>query len=75
MCDQPGCRTRDVVAFSDLSLTGKASTMSNSPATVAALRRRSTSVRPHYVRVTSVSVFGANFVLAKVRQGLVSVRC
>ena len=29
----------------------------------------------HYVRVTSVSVFVANFVLAKVHQGLVSVRC
>ena len=37
MCDQPGCRTRDVVAFSDLSLTGKASTMSNSPNIVLGL--------------------------------------
>ena len=31
--------------------------------------------RPHFVGVTSLSVFGGNFVLAKVRQGLISVRC
>ena len=30
---------------------------------------------PHYVGVASLSVFGGNFVLAKVRQGLISVRC
>ena len=31
--------------------------------------------RPHYVGVTLLSVFGGNFVLAKVRWGLISVRC
>ena len=31
--------------------------------------------RPHYVGVTSLSLFGGNFVLDKVHQGLVSVRC
>ena len=31
--------------------------------------------RPHYVGVTLLSVFGSNFVLAKVRWGLISVRC
>ena len=31
--------------------------------------------RQHYVGVASLSVFGDNFVLAKVRQGLISVRC
>ena len=31
--------------------------------------------RPHYVGVTSLSVFGGNFVLAKVRRGLISVCC
>ena len=30
---------------------------------------------PHYVGVTSLSVFGGNFVLAKVRWELISVRC
>ena len=30
---------------------------------------------PHYVGVTSLSVLGGNFVLAKVRRGLISVRC
>ena len=30
---------------------------------------------PHYVGVTLLSVFGGNFVLAKVRRGLISVRC
>ena len=29
----------------------------------------------HYVGVASLSVFGGNFVLAKVRRGLISVRC
>ena len=29
----------------------------------------------HYVDVASLSVFGGNFVLAKVLQGLISVRC
>ena len=29
----------------------------------------------HYVGVTSLSIFGGNFVLAKVRWGLISVRC
>ncbi len=29
----------------------------------------------HYVGVASLSVFGGNFVLAKVRWGLISVRC
>ena len=28
-----------------------------------------------YVGVASLSVFGGNFVLAKVRRGLISVRC
>ena len=33
-------------------------------------------VKPrHYVGVASLSVFGGNFVLAKVRRGLISVRC
>ena len=31
--------------------------------------------RPHYVGVASLSVYGGNFVLAKVNQGLISVRC
>ena len=31
--------------------------------------------RPHSVGVASLSVFGGNFVLAKVHQGLISVRC
>ena len=31
--------------------------------------------RKHYVGVASLSVFGGNFVLAKVRRGLISVRC
>ena len=31
--------------------------------------------RQHYVGVASLSVFGGNFVLAKVRRGLISVRC
>ena len=31
--------------------------------------------RPHYVGVTSLSVFEGNFVLAKVRRGLISVCC
>ena len=30
---------------------------------------------PHYVGVTSLSVFRGNFVLAKVRRGLISVHC
>ena len=30
---------------------------------------------PHYVGVTSLSIFGGNFVLAKVRWGLISVCC
>ena len=29
----------------------------------------------HYVGVTTLSIFGGNFVLAKVRRGLISVRC
>ena len=29
----------------------------------------------HYVGVASLSIFGGNFVLAKVRWGLISVRC
>ena len=29
----------------------------------------------HYVGVASLSVFGGNFVLAKVRRGLISVHC
>ena len=29
----------------------------------------------HYVGVSSLSIFGGNFVLAKVRRGLISVRC
>ena len=29
----------------------------------------------HYVGVASLSVFGGNFVLAKVHRGLISVRC
>ena len=28
--------------------------------------------RPHYVGVTSLSVFGCNFILAKVRRGRIS---
>ena len=49
--------------------------MSNSarslnPATVAAVDKR-----PHYVGVTPLSVFGGNFILAKVRRGRISVRC
>ena len=31
--------------------------------------------RPHYVGVTSLSVFGGNFVLDKVHRGLISVCC
>ena len=31
--------------------------------------------RPHYVGVTSLSIFGGNFVMDKVHQGLISVRC
>ena len=31
--------------------------------------------RKHYVGVASLSVFGGNFVLAKVRRGLISVLC
>ena len=31
--------------------------------------------RQHYVGVASLSIFGGNFVLAKVRWGLISVRC
>ena len=31
--------------------------------------------RPHYVGVASLSIFGGNFVLAKVHWGLISVRC
>ena len=31
--------------------------------------------RPHYVGVTSLSIFGGNFVLPKVHLGLISVRC
>ena len=31
--------------------------------------------RQHYVGVASLSVFGGNLVLAKVRRGLISVRC
>ena len=31
--------------------------------------------RLHYVGVSSLSIFGGNSVLAKVRQGLISVRC
>ena len=31
--------------------------------------------RQHYVGAASLSVFGGNFVLAKVRRGLISVRC
>ena len=31
--------------------------------------------RQHYVGVASLSVFGGNFVLAKVCRGLISVRC
>ena len=30
--------------------------------------------RPHYVGVTLLSIFGGNFVLAKVHWGLISVR-
>ena len=29
----------------------------------------------HYIGVASLSVFGGNFVLAKVHRGLISVRC
>ena len=32
-------------------------------------------VCPHYADVTSLSVFGGNFVFAKVRRGLISIRC
>ena len=31
--------------------------------------------RPDYVGIASLSVFGGNFVLAKVHRGLISVRC
>ena len=31
--------------------------------------------RQHYVDLASLSVFGSNFVLAKVRRGLISVHC
>ena len=31
--------------------------------------------RQHYVGVASLSILGGNFVLAKVRRGLISVRC
>ena len=31
--------------------------------------------RQHYVGVALLSIFGGNFVLAKVRRGLISVRC
>ena len=31
--------------------------------------------RPQYVGVASLSVFGGNFVLAKVHRGLIIVRC
>ena len=31
--------------------------------------------RQHYVGVASLSISGGNFVLAKVRRGLISVRC
>jgi len=31
--------------------------------------------RPHYVGIASLSIFGGNFVLAKVHRGLISVRC
>ena len=31
--------------------------------------------RQHYVGVASLSVFGGNFVLAKVHWGLISLRC
>ena len=30
---------------------------------------------PHSVGIASLSVFGGNFVLAKVHRGLISVRC
>ena len=31
--------------------------------------------RPNYVSVTSLSIFKGDFVLAKVRQGVISVHC
>ena len=31
--------------------------------------------RPHYAGVTALSIFGGNFVLDKVHQGLISVCC
>ena len=31
--------------------------------------------RPHYVSVASLSIFGGNFVLNKVRRGLISAHC
>ena len=34
---------------------------------------KAVDMRPHYV--ASLSVFGGNFVLAKVCQGMISVRC
>ena len=43
------------------------------PATV--VLRKAVDKHQHYVGVASLSVFGGDFVLAKVLRGLISVRC
>ena len=39
------------------------------------MKADSKTERPHYVSVTSLSVFGGNFVLAKVSRGLMIIGC
>ena len=58
-------------------LTRKASMMSNSAESMQqqCLHTKAVNKRPHYAGVTSLSIFGVNFVLAKVGWGLISVHC
>ena len=56
--------------FQTSPLMGKASTISNSSGVTKVVDKCL-----HYVGVASLCIFGGNFVLAKVRQALISVCC
>ena len=80
MCARPASRIFGPLRC--FTLTRKANTMSNSAKIVLGLFESShggvtkaVDKRPHYVGVASLSVFGDNFVLAKVHRGLINVRC
>ena len=75
MCDQP--RARVFGPLRCFTLTRKPSTVpwcsviESSDGGVT----KAVDNRQHYVTVASLSVFEGNFVLAKVRRGLISVHC